>query len=82
MRQLVPEQYRASAARIINIDPDIADRHDLVHGAYKKLQEIDKKSIHCLQDQGSSEMMISILAAHMKQELDNIGKKVKKQKSS
>ena len=70
----MPEQYRASAARVTNIDPDIAERHDLMHFAYKKLQEIDTKSIHNLQDQGSSEIIISILAAHMKQVLDNIGK--------
>ena len=54
MKQFVSEQYRASAARVANIDPDIADRHDLMHFAYKKLQEIDMKSIHGLQDQGSA----------------------------
>ena len=72
MRQFTPEQYRASAARITNIDPEIADRHDLMHNAYKKMKEIVNRSIHCLQDQGASEIIISILASHMKQELDII----------
>ena len=45
-----------------------------MHNAYKKMKEIDNKSIHCLQDQGASEIIISIPASHMKQELDIIGK--------
>ena len=74
MKQFVPEQYRQSAARISNIDPEMAERHDQMHFAYKKLQEIDNNSINGMQDQGSAEIIITILAAHMKRELDNIGR--------
>ena len=38
MRQYVPEHYRASSARIANIDPEIADRHDMMHDAYNKMK--------------------------------------------
>ena len=74
MLQLVPETYRASAAKTINIDQAIGEQHDRMHAAYKKMAEIDKQSIHCVQDQGSAEITISLLAHQIKLELASIGK--------
>ena len=45
MRQLVPEHYRQTAAKTINVDPEVGELQDHMHAAYKKLEEIDKRSI-------------------------------------
>ena len=82
MRQYVPEHYRASSARIANIDPEIADRHDLMHNAYNNMKEIDNKSIYFLQDQGAAEINISILATHMKQNWTKLERSARKRRNS
>ena len=74
MRQLEPEHYRQTAAKTINVDPEVGELQDHMHAAYKKLEEIDKRSITYVQDQGSAEIGITILAQHIKSELDNIGR--------